>query len=690
MVSLIGRTLVLAALAACAAGGVSGLVAGFTRNPRAWRLSLTMGGAFAVLMTLATLLMEYALITHDFSVSYVAQVGSRSTPLAITMVSLWSSLEGSILFWGFVLAAATGVFAWSMRNRDPEHGSFAMGILLLIGAFFAFLVAGVANPFLPTPEPVPLDGPGPNALLQNHILMIIHPPALYMGYVTMAVPFAMAASALFAGRLEASWMRSLRRWTLFSWSWLSLGILLGGWWSYEVLGWGGYWAWDPVENASFMPWLTATAFVHSSQVMERRGQFKGWTLTLGLASFLLTMLGTFMTRSGVFNSVHAFGEGPIGPIFLGFITVCLVLSLGLLTFRLHHLQPNSAMAGPLSREFVFLANNLLFVAFTFTVLIGTLYPLIREAYDGARISVGEPYFNKMSIPIVAAIVFLMGVGPALPWGEGNLRRTGMRLAAPAVVSVVVGVALFALGIREFWPLATFVVSAFAGVTSLRELLEPAWRRAAKKKEVFPVAFWNYAVRSRAKVGAYMAHLGVVACAIGVAGSAGYKQVQDISLQLGQPTAVFGYTLTFEEYESQEQPHRRSEVVWIRAERDGRTLGIVDPRMNHYRTMAQPIGTPAVLSIGPGSKELPVLGSDLVERSVVPSEDLYLSLTRLSEDHQTVSLRAMTHPVIWWVWIGGLLMFGGGLVGFWPKKEREKASPTPASPAVGDLKQKVEA
>lgn len=654
MVSLIGRTLVLLALGACAAGGVAGLVAGKTRSPQAWKLSIAMGLAFAALMTLATGVMEYALLVHDFSVSYVAQVGSTSTPVAITMVSLWSSLEGSILFWGFVLAAATGVFAWSMRTRDPEHGSYALGVLLLIGAFFTFLVAGVANPFLPTPGAIPLDGPGPNALLQNHVLMIIHPPALYMGYVTMAVPFAMAASALLAGRLEASWMRSLRRWTLFSWSWLSLGLLLGGWWSYEVLGWGGYWAWDPVENAAFMPWLTATAFVHSSQVMERRGQFKGWTLTLGLASFLLTMLGTFMTRSGVFNSVHAFGEGPIGPIFLGFIAVCLVFSLLLLGLRLHHLEPKNKMAGVVSREAVFLLNNLLFVALTFTVLIGTLYPLIREAYDGARISVGEPYFNKMSLPVMVAILFFMGVGPALPWGDGNLERAGKRLAVPTAVSVVVGAVLFALGVRDFWPLATFVTAAFAGVTSIRELIEPAVNRAKKKGENLLVAWWQYASRSRAKVGAYTAHLGIVALAIGIGGSAGYKQVLDVTLTQGEAQEVLGYTLVFEGYESQQQPHRRSEVTWVRVYRGDRDLGLVDPRMNHYDTMAQPIGTPAVISAGPG-----YFGR------LAPSEDLYLSLTRLSDDHRAVSVRVMTHPVIWWVWIGGLMLFGGGLLASWP-------------------------
>jgi cytochrome c-type biogenesis protein CcmF len=302
------------------------------------------------------------------------------------------------------------------------------------------------------------------------------------------------------------------------------------------------------------------------------------------------------------------------------------------------------------------------VALTVTVLLGTLYPLIREAYDGARISVGEPYFNTMSLPAMVAILFFMGVGPALPWGDGNLNRAGKRLAIPLAVSGIVGATLFALGVHDFWPLATFVTAAFAGVTSLRELVEPAVNRAKKKGENILVAWWQYASRSRAKVGAYTAHLGVVALAIGIGGSSGYKQVMDVTLTEGEPKEVLGYTLNFEGYESQQQPHRRSEVTWVRVHRGDRDLGLVDPRMNHYDTMAQPIGTPAVISAGPG-----YFGR------LAPSEDLYLSLTRLSDDHRAVSVRVMTHPVIWWVWIGGLMLFGGGLMASWPGlvKQREK-------------------
>ena len=650
MISLLGRTLLLAALAACAVGAAAGFAGGAQRRPSAMKLATWMAYTFGGTMFAATLLMEYALLADDFSVGYVAKVGSTTTPTWVTIVSLWSSLEGSILLWGLVLGASTAAFAWQMQKRDPEHASWALGTLLAVGAFFSFLVAGVANPFEPTPAPVPTEGPGPNALLQNHVLMIIHPPSLYMGYVTMAVPFAMAASALLAGKLEAAWMRLLRRWTLWGWAWLTLGILLGGWWSYEVLGWGGYWAWDPVENASFMPWLTATAFLHTAMVMERRGQFKGWTITLALATFILTMLGTFMTRSGVFNSVHSFTQSAVGPIFLVFIGVCLVFSIGLLAFRMHTLQPpQGGVPGPVSREIAFLLNNLLFVAFTFTVLLGTLYPLIKEAIDGERLSVGEPYFNKMSLPICVGLLFLMGVGPALPWGEADVQKALKRLIPASVGALVAGGISVAVGATDFWPLTTFILCGFAGVVTLQELVEPARARAARKGESLLTAFGQYAMRSRPRVAAYTVHLGVVVCAFAIAASGAYKQQIDVSLPEGEAVDVLGYELTYLGHERVTEPHRTSDLANVRVRKGGRDLGVLSPKMNHYASMAQPIGTPAVKS--------------------GVTADLYMSLVNF--DSGKASIRVIVEPFVYWLWIGGIVMSIGGAFGFWPTRRRRQ-------------------
>ena len=315
MVPTLGRTLILLALLAASAGSIVGFATGARPSAAGWKWARRLAYAFAAFMALANLTMEYALLRHDFSVSYVAHVGSRAVPTWVSIVSLWSSLEGSILFWGLVMGVYVSVATWRKAGDHPEYMPYAVGVWLACGAFFSFLLAGPAQPFATIPNPA-LDGPGPNPLLQNHYLMVIHPPFLYSGYVGMTIPFGLACAALLVGRLGNDFIRPLRNFLLVSWIFLTCAIVLGGWWAYEVLGWGGYWAWDPVENASFLPWLTATAALHSAMLVERKGVLKGWTVILVLATYLLTILGTFMTRSGVFNSVHSFTQSAIGPTIL--------------------------------------------------------------------------------------------------------------------------------------------------------------------------------------------------------------------------------------------------------------------------------------------------------------------------------------------------------------------------------------
>jgi len=646
VISLIGRGLVLLALAAAVSGCVVGSISGIRKRDRGgdWTRNLTF--AFGSFMVMATLLMEYALITHDFSVGYVAQVGSLSTPLHITIVSLWSALEGSILFWGFVLGIYAMVFAWTTRGRHPQHTAYSLAVLLGVAVFFCFLVASVADPFAAV-EVVPPDGPGPNPLLQNHVLMIIHPPALYLGFVGMSVPFAMACSALLAGRLDAAWMQMLRRWTLLVWSFLTLGILLGGWWSYEVLGWGGYWAWDPVENASFMPWLAATAFLHSAMVTARKGLFSGWSLVLVIASFLLTLLGTFMTRSGVFNSVHSFTQSPIGPVFLVFIAIVLVFSVILLSARLDTLAAKDASIGSaVSREGSFLLNNLLFVCFTFTVLLGTLYPLIVEAISENRISVGQPYFDAMSAPICLALLFLMGVGPVLPWGRSEPGQVRQLFVRPAVFSVVVGALSFALGVRSPWVIGTFSMATFAAWASVRELSTPVLLRMRKQGEALPKALLESAIRTRRRFGGHIVHLGVVAMAVSVASATHWREDVDLTLTQDEPVEVFGYTLTYLGAENQDQPHRVSQVGRFSAAAGGRDLGVLEPRFNRYKKRGDEVPSPAVYS--------------------GPKEDLYLSLLRVDDDG-TASLRVVVQPMVAWLWVGGLMMVFGSFIASFPER-----------------------
>ncbi len=652
MISILGRAAILVALAACATGAVVGFVGGARRSAEAWRWSRWMAYLFFAACTAATGLMEYALITHDFSVSYVASVGSTTTPLWVTIVSLWSSLEGSILLWAFVLSAYTALFAYQTRDRFPEHTPWALGVTLTVGVFFTFLVAGVANPFAPI-SPVPTEGPGPNPLLQNHILMVIHPPSLYLGYVGMSVPFGMGCAALLAGRIGPAWSAALRRWTLLPWGFLTAGIILGGWWSYEVLGWGGYWAWDPVENASFLPWLTATAFLHSAVMVERRGQLKGWAICLLLASFLLTLLGTFMTRSGVFNSVHSFTQTPIGPVFLGFLGMCMIASLVLLALRIDTLSPpasDRSGAGVVSRESAFLLNNLLFAAFTFTVLLGTVYPLINEAMTDSRLSVGEPYFNRMGVPVSMLIVFLMGVGPALPWGRVSGGAAAARLALPLGGGVVAAILSAVLGVHEALPLLSFGICGFALVATLRELHEPIAARREKVGVPYLTAALSTLSQMRRRFGGYIVHIGVIVVAVAVTGSGNFKTVDEVSLPAGQSVEIQGYTLTFDGMREEMESHRSSQIAQLSVQKGDADLGVLEPRLNNYFRMGSVIGTPAVRS-----------GLD---------EDLYLSLIQM--DAERAVLQVIIEPLVLWLWVGGGIMTLGTLVAAWPRRRRRNA------------------
>ncbi len=649
MISLAGKVLILIALAACVVGSVLGLVSGARHSEAGGRQARWAAWVFGGAMTLAVGLMEFALITHDFSVGYVAQVGSTTTPLEITIVSLWSSLEGSILFWAMVQGVFTALFAFTTRGRYPQHTSYALGALLLVGAFFTFLVAGIADPFVPV-DPVPLEGPGPNPLLQNHVLMIVHPPALYLGFVGMAVPFAMCVAALLAGRCDTAWLKHMRRWALVAWAWLSLGILLGGWWSYEVLGWGGYWAWDPVENASFLPWLVTTAFLHSAMMAERKQQFLNWTLVLGIASFLLTILGTFMTRSGVFNSVHSFTQSSIGPIFLGFLGLLLIGSVFLLAQRMNRVAVGSQpLTGVVSKSGSLLVNNLLLVGVTFTVLVGVLYPLIVEAVSGNRISVGEPYYNKMTLPLWVAVLFLMGVGPAFPWGRPTLDQMKRRLATPTALGAVsVSICIF-FGWNNGWALLTFATATFAGVVSLQEILAPGRARARAQGEGLLVATIEANRRARRRFSGHLVHLGIVVCAIASAASSAYRQEGTYTLREGETATLGDSTIRYAGARTVMEAHRRAEIADFAVIEGEEAVAMLSPRVNHYLATGQPIATPAVHS-GLG-------------------EDLYLSLVRVDPATGQASVQVILQPLVWWLWFGGLVVFGGGLLAAWPSRRR---------------------
>jgi cytochrome c-type biogenesis protein CcmF len=636
VISNLGYGLVLLALLFCAVGAPIGYIAGARRSAKGLLITRRLALAFAAAMLLANLVMEYALLTHDFSVSYVAHVGSLATPTHITIVSLWSSLEGSILFWGLVLGLFTAGLAIFQRRGHEDYLAYSLATVLLVGIFFSFLIVGPANPFLATPAPIPLDGPGPNPLLQNHVLMIIHPPFLYFGYVGMTIPFAMAVAALLRGHLGATWLRPLRNWLLVPTAFLTGGIMLGGWWSYEVLGWGGYWAWDPVENASFLPWLTAIAAVHSAIVQQRRGTLKAWTVVLIIITFLLTILGTFLTRSGIVNSVHSFTQSPIGPTFLIFLGLMTVAAVVLLALRIDVLASDKVDGTMAPREGAFLINNLLFVAFMFTVLVGTLYPIIAEAVRGVKVSVGEPYFNRMAIPVSFGILLMMGIGPALPWGSTDRAALKRALLYP-IPAALAGLALtWVLG-GQSGPM--MLVGALAGYTiwvSFGQALRPT-RRRMQKGESAPTALTTSFQRAPRLIGGYTVHLGVVMTFVAIAVSSTYQDSGEAVLRSGgEPLTIGSYELVLDEVEVVQDAHRVTRKARVEVFKGGESKGYLEPAMNHYPTQRDAVGTPSVRTTF--------------------THDLYLTL--MSVDRDSAGIRAIVTPAVVWIWIGVLMMVVG--------------------------------
>jgi cytochrome c-type biogenesis protein CcmF len=590
-----------------------------------WMLILGAVVAFVAL--------EVALLTDDFSIEYVARNHARDTPLLFTVVSAWAALEGSIVLWGLVLA---GYIAWVYRRLSaPDRlGAAAMAVLGLVAVFFFGLMATAANPFTTLATP-PLDGQGANPLLQNHILMAIHPPMLYLGYVGMTVPFAFAIAALVAGDGSAEWLQRTRRWTLVAWSFLSLGILLGAWWSYEVLGWGGYWAWDPVENASILPWLTATAFLHSAVVQRRRGMLQAWNVALVIGTFALTILGTFITRSGVVASVHSFTQSAVGPVLLGFLLVVLAGSFGLFAVRAHLVASAPRLDSLASREGAFLFNNLILTLFAAIVLLGTMYPVVLEAFTGDRVTVGAPWFDRSAVPISLVLLFAMGIGPILPYRRAAAAVVWRRLRGPIQASAVVAAAVAVAGVRSATvlltvALAVLIVASIAGTLHTTARARPG-RYPAEVGRVLrsDPGFW----------GGMVAHVGVALVAVAIAFSGSFDTRETFTLEVGESVGFDGYTLTYVAPFQRVEPNRVVVGAAVRITRGDADLGIYEPRLNQYRNQAQAIPTPSVRT---GLRE-----------------DVYLSLVRIEQGTASITLDAYRFPLVWMLWAGGLVVVSGG-------------------------------
>src|SRR5438128_81185 len=514
----LGAAALRAALFLSLWGTGAAIYAAWRRDVRALLSARVAAGVAFGLVVIAALSMMFALATHDFSILYVAENNARETPLFYSIISLWAALEGSILLWTAILAGATAFIAFRGTLAIPRLATTALAVMFAMLTFFLLLITTpAADPFTRLGV-APENGNGPNALLQNHPLMALHPPLLYLGYVLTSVPFAYAIASLILGEGGDRWLIATRRFALISWALLGVGIVAGAWWSYAVLGWGGYWAWDPVENAAIMPWLTATAYLHSVMVEEKRRLLRTWNLALVIATFTLTILGTFLTRSGVVNSVHAFTQSAIGPLLLGYLVAILVLSFGLLLWRMPRLADTGGIGAPLSREAIFLFQNVVFVAATLTVLLGTLYPLIAEAISGAQLSIGRPYFDRVEVPLALALLFLMGIGPQLPWHSASRATLERQFTAPVLAAAAGAVLALVVGIGAAFAVLTYALAAFVAATVVQEFARGVHAREVLHGEGRIAALGNLFRRSGRRYGGYVVHLGIVVVAVAVATS----------------------------------------------------------------------------------------------------------------------------------------------------------------------------
>ena len=615
---------------------------------------------------LATGAMQWALITHDFSIVYVAENNARATPLIYSITGMWSALEGSILLWALLLSLYVVVVVWHYRSRAADEVvGWATAVLLGITAFFFGLMVGPANPFVTSSGSSPSSGQGPNALLQNNPLVAIHPPLLYAGMVGFAVPYAFAVGMLITGRVGESWHVDTRRWAIVAWTSLSVGIVLGAWWSYQVLGWGGFWGWDPVENAALMPWLVGTAYVHSIVVQERRGLLRIWNLTLAVACFALTVLATFFTRSGVVQSVHAFSASALGPILLTFFTLVVLSALGLMAWRGDALRSTVGIDAAFSREGAFVLNNLLFVGFALVVLLGTVFPLLYDAIHGGQVTVGPPYFNSLAVPLGIGLLTLMDVAPLLSWRKAAGSVVVRRIEVPAWIGTIVVVILVVAGVRGILPLAGFFLGVVAAASAARSLLLEA--RAERRRGDSGLR----ALTGRSG-GGMVVHLGVVILAVGIVASTSYVSRSEVTLRPGATVEVHGHHITFVGMRTVSTPAKQSSQVVLRVDRRGEFT----PGISQFAgRSSEPVGTP---SIDSGLFGDVYLTFDAIGRKGSTSG------AQIAGDVPpgSVVIGVVVEPLLAWLWIGGLTMGIGGLLAFIPTRRRPRTeSSDAAEPAV---------
>jgi cytochrome c-type biogenesis protein CcmF len=733
MASLGSALLGLAFLSALGAGALA--LAGRNGDERRLLLSRRVVYAFCALLTGCVVIIEIAFASNDFSFNIVEQHSSIETPSFYKMAAMWSSQEGSLLLWAWVLSIAAAAALYATRNRLRDLVPWATAVMMGVAAFFTglMLLAPNVDPFA-TLSPAPADGVGLNPLLQ-HPSMMIHPPMLYSGYVAFTVPFAFAIGALVTRRLDAEWIRATRRFALIAWAFLGLGLLLGARWSYTELGWGGYWAWDPVENAALMPWLLGTAFLHSIMVQEKRGMLKVWNASLIVGTFSMALLGTFLVRSGVLQSIHAFGDSTVGPYILGLIGVVLVGSTALIVSRLDDLRSEKRIDSLASRESVFLVNNLLLVGMTAVIFWGTFFPLISELFTGEKASLAAPWFDEYTTPLAIGLVLFTGIGPLLAWRRVSWESAKRVFRVPLAVAAVVtlGLVVFTDAAENLWALALFAFAAFALTGLAQEFWSGASARRQLSGEPGPQALVGLVSRNRRRYGGYIVHVGIIVLLIGIAASSSFQTNRDVELKPGESVVVDGRTITYVKPTVSVDEEKLGFGSLLRIEEDGKVIGHLRPSRQYFRPTGQETGLISSFFAGEATSEVGLragLGADLwiaeqpdiaavqsrgraadkgfeacvqgapgtpaqckalgaLMRAAAANPALRAQalgqITQLQnlaaervaksylDDDAPATFRIIVDPLVTWMWIGGLIALAGALIALWPTRGRRRGA-----------------
>ncbi|HZM23201.1 MAG TPA: heme lyase CcmF/NrfE family subunit, partial [Anaerolineales bacterium] len=624
------------------------------------------------LLTLTAAILIYLLVNNHFEVQFVYEVTSRSMPTYLKVTAWWGGQAGSLLFWSWLMSAFASLVTLRKWDRDREFLPWVIFVACITMAFFIGMNVFFENPFAQlyqtstgiephTFQPansslyIAPDGRGLNPLLR-HPGMVIHPPMLYLGFVSFVIPYAFAIAALITGRTDDRWIRLTRRWALWAWLFLSFGLVLGGRWAYDVLGWGGYWGWDPVEIAAFMPWLTGTAFLHSVMIQEKRGMLKHWNMLLIILTYDLVIFGTFLTRSGVLSSVHAFAQSAIGPLFMGFVSITLMTSVALILYRWDSLKSETQMTSLLSREALFLLNNLMFISILVVCFWGVIFPLISELFTGQKVTVGPPFYERATGPLFAALMLIMGIAPLSAWGHSTLKTLGRAIWKPTVVAVVITVAIFFTYTHNGYALVGFFLVAFVILVTLYEYWRGANARQKTQNENIFAALWNLTGRNRRRYGGYIIHLSMMLMAIGILGIELFQVETQGTVSTGESINIAGYTVQYKEVASWDDIPKG--VNYTRAVVDvyknGIYLGELHPRRDYYADAQQNMTIPG-------------------NRSTM-RDDLYVLLVDWEPASATgATFKIYVNPLVNWLWLGSLLFLFGIFIAAWPEKDLERVT-----------------